>query len=114
MKNSSSYIYNICIVDYNRFIMIKYADRGFVKKGRISPLFQQLYILFTSTFMFLIILITFVRFKFQDQVTQEIVDEICSSTQTPMVSRLGAFKNTGKFVKVLTISVATQCNSKCR
>ena len=93
------------IVDYNRFIMIKYADRGLVKKGRISPLFQQLYILFTSTIMFLIFLIIFMRFKFQNQATQEIVDEICSSTQTPMVTRLGAFKNIGKFAKVFTIFI---------
>ena len=27
-----------------RYILVKYADRGLVVKGRISPLFQQLYL----------------------------------------------------------------------
>ena len=90
------------ILDYNRFILILYADRGLVKKGRISPLFQQLYILFISTFMLCYFLFTFMRFKFQNQETQDIVNEICS-TKIPIASRLGAFKNIGKSFKVLFV-----------
>ena len=34
-----------------RYVLVKYATRGLVQEGRLSPLFSQLYALAATTFM---------------------------------------------------------------
>ena len=36
---------------FPRYVLVKYATRGLVQEGRLSPLFSQLYALAATTFM---------------------------------------------------------------
>ena len=88
-------------VDYIfSFIMILYADRGLVRNGEISPMFQLLFSLTTTFFGIWYLLGIVIRFILQNQETQDIVNEICS-THATMANKLGAFKNIGKFGRII-------------
>ena len=46
------------------------------------------------------LLVVFVRFTFQNQEMQDVVNDMCS-TNKATVNNLGAFKNIGKFGKII-------------
>ena len=73
--------------------MIKYSDKGLVRNGKVSPLFDQLYVVFTATFLCLLVVFTFVDYLMPgfDHKSRHIVTRICLNLDVQSTQGFSSF-----------------------